>query len=94
MLNCRGVANRDKSNGDEEVASVFIARRGRTNSGIGASFVADWCQTLPSGATILDLGCGTGVPILQVLVERGFKVYGVDASSKNGKPPMPNSFWF
>ena len=25
------------------------------------------------------VGCGTGVPISQVLIERGFKVYGVDA---------------
>jgi cyclopropane fatty-acyl-phospholipid synthase-like methyltransferase len=35
---------------------------------------------LPSGATVIDLGCGTGVPISQALIERGFKVYGVDAS--------------
>ena len=43
--------------------------------------MADWSQTLPSGATVLDLGCGTGVPISQALIERGFKVYGVDASA-------------
>ena len=59
---------------------MFIAGRGRNSSGIGASVVADWSQTLPSGATVLDLGCGTGVPISQVLIERGFNVYGVDAS--------------
>jgi cyclopropane fatty-acyl-phospholipid synthase-like methyltransferase len=35
---------------------------------------------LPGGATVLDLGCGTGVPISQALIERGFHVYGVDAS--------------
>ena len=35
---------------------------------------------LPEGGTVLDLGCGTGVPISQVLIERGFRVYGVDAS--------------
>jgi len=35
---------------------------------------------LPSGATVLDMGCGTGLPISQALIERGFKVYGVDAS--------------
>jgi len=35
---------------------------------------------LPGGATVLDLGCGTGVPISQALIERGFNVYGVDAS--------------
>lgn len=80
MLHCRRVANSDKSNGYECVASVFIAERGRNSSGIGASVVADWSQTLLRGATVLDLGCGTGVPISQVLIERGCNVYGVDAS--------------
>jgi cyclopropane fatty-acyl-phospholipid synthase-like methyltransferase len=42
--------------------------------------VADWSQTLPRRATILDLGCGTGIPISQALIEYGFHVYGVDAS--------------
>lgn len=80
MLNCQSVANSDKSNGYEGVASVFIAGRGRNSSGIGASVVADWSKALPGGATVLDLGCGTGVPISQVLIERGFNVNGVDAS--------------
>jgi SAM-dependent methyltransferase len=74
------VANPDKSNGYEEVASMFIAGRGRDSSETGALDVADWSQTLPGGATVLDLGCGTGVPISQALIERGFNVYGVDAS--------------
>ncbi|HXM69077.1 MAG TPA: class I SAM-dependent methyltransferase [Candidatus Acidoferrum sp.] len=42
--------------------------------------MADWSQTLPERAAVLDLGCGTGVPISQALIERGFNVYGVDAS--------------
>jgi SAM-dependent methyltransferase len=74
------VANPDKSTGYEDVAAEFIAGRGRNSSGVGASVVADWSQTLPGGATVLDLGCGTGVPISQALIERRFKVYGVDAS--------------
>jgi SAM-dependent methyltransferase len=74
------VTNPDKSNGYEGVASVFIAGRGRDSSETGASDVADWSQLLPGGATVLDLGCGTGVPISQALIERGFNVYGVDAS--------------
>jgi cyclopropane fatty-acyl-phospholipid synthase-like methyltransferase len=42
--------------------------------------VAEWSCLLPSGAAILDLGCGPGVPISQVLIERGFALHGVDAS--------------
>jgi len=32
------------------------------------------------GAHILDLGCGTGVPIARYLIDRGFRVTGVDSS--------------
>ncbi len=81
------VANPDKSNGYEEVAAAFIAGRGSDSAETGASDVADWSQELPPEATVLDLGCGTGVPISQVLIERGFQVYGVDAS-----PTMVASF--
>jgi 2-polyprenyl-3-methyl-5-hydroxy-6-metoxy-1,4-benzoquinol methylase len=74
------VANPDKSNGYEEIAPTFISGRGRNHLGIGATIVAQWSQKLAEGAQVLDLGCGTGVPISQVLIERGFHVYGVDAS--------------
>ncbi len=74
------VAIPDKSNGYEDVAPIYIAGRGRTVSGIGASVVTDWSKSLPDGATVLDLGCGTGVPITQTLIDRGLNVYGIDAS--------------
>lgn len=32
------------------------------------------------GGTILDIGCGTGEPIARYLVERGYRVLGVDSS--------------
>lgn len=35
---------------------------------------------LPPGATILDIGCGTGDPIAHHLIARGFAVTGVDSS--------------
>jgi len=76
------VANSDKSNGYEEIAAIFISGRGRNHSGVGASVVADWSQKLPDRATVLDLGCGNGVPISQALIERRFNVYGVDASAR------------
>ncbi len=68
----------DKSNGYEEIAAGFATAR--NHSSVGASVVADWAQQLPAGGTVLDVGCGTGVPISQVLIDRGFRVYGVDAS--------------
>ena len=34
----------------------------------------------PPGAAVLDIGCGTGVPIAAGLAEDGFAVFGVDAS--------------
>ena len=75
------VANVDKSNGYEDIASIFIAGRGQNTSGVGISSVAEWSRMLSKGASILDLGCGTGVPISRTLIERGFNLYGVDASA-------------
>ena len=36
---------------------------------------------LPSRASVLDLGCGSGSPVAQYLVEHGFHVTGIDSSS-------------
>jgi len=47
---------------------------------IGADTLRSWARVLPEGATVLDLGCGAGIPVTQVLVSRGCRVHGVDAS--------------
>lgn len=70
---------RDKSNGYEDVAAAFMSTR---NPNIGAATVREWSRTLPRGSSILDLGCGHGVPIAETLIADGFSVYGVDASAK------------
>ena len=71
----------DPSNGYEGVAAEFLAGRGRAPStAVGTRAVRAWARTLPPGATVLDLGCGTGLPITKVLVTEGLKVYGVDAA--------------
>jgi 2-polyprenyl-3-methyl-5-hydroxy-6-metoxy-1,4-benzoquinol methylase len=70
---------RDKSNGYDQIAEEFISRR---NLQIGPATVRAWSLTLPSGTAILDLGCGHGIPISQVLIKAGFPVYGLDASPK------------
>jgi SAM-dependent methyltransferase len=68
----------DPSNGYEAVASEFMA--GRQQSTIGVATVRAWGRSFSKGASILDLGCGCGVPISQVLMHDGFVIYGVDAS--------------
>lgn len=41
-----------------------------------------FCEYLPKGAYILDLGSGTGKPYAKLLVERGFHVLGIDISPR------------
>jgi SAM-dependent methyltransferase len=86
----------DPSNGYEGVAAEFLAGRGRAPStAIGASAVRDWARTLPRGAAVIDLGCGSGLPITKVLVSEGLNVYGIDASQsfveafKHNLPGVP-----
>ena len=71
----------DRSNGYESVAAEFLAGRGRAPStAIGAKAVCDWARRLPSGAAVIDLGCGSGLPITKVLVNERLHVYAIDAS--------------
>lgn len=68
----------DLSNGYEAVAARLIQRRDRS---IGVATVRKWAKLLPSGADVLDLGCGHGVPISEALMTDGFVVHGIDASA-------------
>lgn len=71
----------DRSNGYEGVAAEFLTGRGRAPStAIGAKAVRDWARRLPSGAAVIDLGCGSGLPITKVLVNARLNVYAIDAS--------------
>lgn len=67
----------DASNGWEAVAGQLMARRDRST---GVATVRAWGRRLPPRASILDLGCGSGVPISQALMEQGFDVFGIDAA--------------
>jgi len=44
--------------------------------------IKDFCKLLPSKASILDVGCGTGKPIDVYLSDNKFKVVGIDISNK------------
>ena len=71
------MAAHDPSSGYDALADEFMLHR---DPAIGVATVREWARALPPGGTVLDLGCGHGVPISQALIEDGFKVYGVDAS--------------
>ena len=78
----------DPSNGYEGIAAEFLAGRGRAPStGIGAKEVREWARTLPKGAAVIDLGCGSGLPISRALVDEGVSLFAVDAS-----PSMIHAF--
>ena len=68
----------DSTHGYEAVATRFIDYR--ATSTVGVATVRTWAQSLPRGAAVLDLGCGSGQPISQILVDAGCALYGVDAS--------------
>jgi 2-polyprenyl-3-methyl-5-hydroxy-6-metoxy-1,4-benzoquinol methylase len=71
----------DRSNGYERVAAEFLAGRGSARSrGIGVKTVRDWARTLTPGAAVLDLGCGPGLPMTEVLVAEGLSVHAIDAA--------------
>jgi 2-polyprenyl-3-methyl-5-hydroxy-6-metoxy-1,4-benzoquinol methylase len=67
----------DPSNGYDGLAREFMTVR----SNVGAATVRQWARRLPPQGTVLDLGCGHGIPISQALIEEGMQIYGLDASS-------------
>ena len=73
----------DPSNGYESVSDEFLARRGdRGNrpTAIGVKEVQNWAKKLPRAGSVVDLGCGPGLPITVILLEEGLRVFGVDAA--------------
>jgi SAM-dependent methyltransferase len=84
-VHCAAPVTHDASNGYEDVADMFIARRGArraTGDAIGAAVVRAWTEAFPPGATVLDLGSGPGEPTTRILCNAGLAAYAVDASPK------------
>jgi 2-polyprenyl-3-methyl-5-hydroxy-6-metoxy-1,4-benzoquinol methylase len=72
--------------GYDSISYMYRDDAGRSNPSTSEStdsyqvWVAELAQMLPTGARVLDLGCGAGVPASRQLVERGFDVLGLDIS--------------
>ncbi|MCI9846922.1 class I SAM-dependent DNA methyltransferase [Flavobacterium pectinovorum] len=52
------------------------------NSAIVNKPVVDFADYINSEGTILDIGCGTGLPIAKYLSDRNFSITGIDQSAK------------
>lgn len=60
-----------------------IARKyNRINYGKVTDVFEFFCDNLPEGGSVLDVGSGTGLPFAKILVERNFNVVGIDVSSR------------
>ncbi|WP_431469393.1 class I SAM-dependent methyltransferase [Sphingosinithalassobacter sp. LHW66-3] len=67
----------DRSEGWDAVADRFMAVR----SDVGAATVRSWArEKVRPGGAIVDVGCGSGIPITRALAEDGFELFGIDAS--------------
>jgi SAM-dependent methyltransferase len=62
------------------IASEYARERHR--SSIGLTELHDMLKRLPKGASILDIGCGTGTPLTEAIIlhPASFQVFGVDSS--------------
>lgn len=65
--------------GYDAIADAYLAHFGVSSVRDGK--LAELADGLPSGARVLDLGCGAGLPVARDLTARGFAVTGVDGSA-------------
>lgn len=66
----------------DQIAGVYLANRDRLKSG---KYVRQLLKYLPKNSTILDLGCGAGVGVDDILLKAGHHVIGIDISSEQIK---------
>jgi len=60
------------------------------------NWLDQFIELLPANAHVLDVGCGSGEPISQYLLQHGLKLTGLDASLKMleiSQSRFPNAHW-
>ncbi len=65
--------------GYNKIAEVYYTHRDLNKFN---SELENFSSLLSKNAHILDVGCGAGIPTAKFLVEKGFKVTGIDLSDK------------
>jgi ubiquinone/menaquinone biosynthesis C-methylase UbiE len=80
--------------GYNAIADRYLAERTRGSEDV--RLLSEFMEQLPANAKVLDAGCGSGVPISQMLSER-FRVTGVDFSETQielARKHVPNAQFF
>jgi cyclopropane fatty-acyl-phospholipid synthase-like methyltransferase len=65
--------------GYNRAAETYTLQRNQFES---LEYLDRLASRLRPGATVLDVGCGAGVPIDRSLVDRGYRVIGIDLSER------------
>lgn len=65
--------------GYDKIAENYSATRDQFNN---VKYLVKLNTLLKPNSTILDIGCGAGVPIDRFLISKGFQVKGIDISEK------------
>lgn len=71
----------------DAIAQVYLENRARLKSG---KYVQKLLKNLPKRAMVLDLGCGAGVPVDDILLKAGHEVVGLDISGEQIKLARKN----
>lgn len=64
----------------ERHALEWVSDRSRPGKFFEKAWLDRFAALVPGGGTILDLGCGPGIPMAAYLLAQGFEVCGVDSS--------------
>jgi SAM-dependent methyltransferase len=64
----------------ERHATAWMSARLREGNLYERAWLDRFCEPIPQGGSVLDVGCGAGAPIAKYLSERGYSVTGVDSS--------------
>lgn len=79
-------------NGIEQITSAEVVRSGYEQAADSYAAARDlfenaphlerFTELLPTPARVLDVGCGSGVPVARYLVDHGYDVIGIDIAAR------------
>lgn len=73
--------------GYDKMANKYLSERDKLKT---AKYLQQLIKYLPKNAKILDLGCGAGVPVDDILIKAGYEVTGLDISKEQIKLARKN----